>query len=181
MWGLIAPLLAIGGGAYLATQANQRAVNTINPAVAQVQATDNAIAQSGGVGPGATYLRTMVANPQTLTPVQQENLAEMRRANINEIRGSGFAGSGRTASELFKKTDADYINGALQQNKTNAINAADKLQGTSTSAAMAGANAGLQGAEIDANADIATGKIYGQALGDVSSLINRQNKLSTLT
>lgn len=177
MWGLLAPLLAVAGGTYLAIQSNKTAANTVNQAVANAQSAYNTEAQSGGTGPGASYLRTLVASPQTLTPAQQSQLQDLRRSTANELHGSDFAGSGRTAAALFKKSEDDFTNSALQQNQQNAIGAADKLAGTSSTAENAAIQAGLTGAETNANADIATGKIYGQALGDVSSLINRQSKL----
>jgi hypothetical protein len=175
------PLLAIGGGTYLATQANTKAASTVNNAVANVQATDSSIAQSGGTGPGTSYLRSLVAQPQTLDPAQQSELQDMRTSVTNQLHGSDFAGSGQTAAAIFKKTDSDFVNTALQQNKQNAISAADKLSGTSTSAAESGANAGLEGAVTGANAATSNAKVIGQALGDVGSLISRQSKLGALS
>ena len=179
MWNLLLPALAIGGGLFLASNANTQAANTVNAAVSAAQSQDNAIAQSGGVGPGSTYLRSLIMSPGTLTPAQQSQLADLRRSVANQIHGSDFAGSGRTAAALFKKTEGDFVNTALDSNKQQAIGAADKLAGTSDAAATAAAQAGLTGATDIANADIAQGKLYGAALGDVTSLINRQNKANT--
>jgi len=179
MWNLLLPALAIGGGLFLASNANTQAANTVNAAVSAAQSQDNAIAQSGGVGPGSTYLRSLIMSPGTLTPAQQSQLADLRRSVANQIHGSDFAGSGRTAAALFKKTEGDFVNTALDSNKQQAITAADKLAGTSDAAATAAAQAGLTGATDIANADIAQGKLYGAALGDVTSLINRQNKANT--
>lgn len=189
MWSFLAPLLAVAGGTYLATQANSKAANTavagINSAVTQQQSVDNSIAAAGGAGPGTSYLNSLVASPNTLTPDQQNQLKLMRASTINQLRGSGFAGSGKTADALFKSSEDNFTNGALQQNKQNAISAADRLQGTSTQAAEQGAQAGATGAEaaanVEANAGIATGKLYGQALGDIGSYLTRQNKLNTMT
>jgi hypothetical protein len=178
MWNLLLPALAIGGGLFLANRANTQAANTVNAAVQQQQTLDNQIAQSGGVGPGSQYLRSLVVQPNTLTPAQQSQLADLRRSVANQIHGSQFAG-GRTAAALFKQTEDNYVNDALQQNRQQSINAADQLAGTSNKAAEAGAAAGVTGATTVANSDLATGKLYGQALGDVSSLINRQNKAET--
>lgn len=183
MWNLLLPALAIGGGLFLASNANTQAANTVNAAVSAAQSQDNAIAQSGGVGPGSTYLRSLIMSPGTLTPTQQSQLADLRRSVANQIHGSDFAGSGagsgRTAAALFDKTENNFVNTALDSNKQQAITAADKLAGTSDAAATAAAQAGLTGATDIANADIAQGKLYGAALGDVTSLINRQNKANT--
>lgn len=188
MWEMLLPALAIAGGTFLASSANKSAANTavagINNATAIQQATDNSIATSGGVGPGSSYLRSLVADPGALTPAQQEGLAEVRRGVTNQIHGSDFAGSGRTAAALFKDTENNYVNTALQANKSQAINAADRLSSTSTTAAIASAQAGSSAAtatgNIEAQQGIATGKLYGQALGDVSSLISRQSKLNQI-
>ena len=179
MWNILFPALAIGGGLFLASNANTQAANTVNAAVSAAQSQDNAIAQSGGVGPGSTYLRSLIMSPGTLTPAQQSQLADLRRSVANQIHGSDFAGSGRTAAALFKKTEGDFVNTALDSNKQQAITAADKLAGTSDAAATAAAQAGLTGATDIASADIAQGKLYGAALGGVTSLINRQNKANT--
>ena len=125
----------------------------------QQQSVDNSIAQSGGVGPGSTYLRSMVMQPNTLTPAQQTQLADLRRTTANQIHGSDFAGSGRTAAALFDKTENGFVNSAMDQNKQQSISAADKLASTSNAAAEAGAAAGVTGATTEGNADLATGKL----------------------
>ena len=184
MWQLLAGALAVGGGLYLANQADTKAVNTatagINNAAAIQQATDASIAASGGAGPGASYLRSLVASPGTLTPAQQMQLADLRRSTANQLHGSDFAGSGRAAAAVFNKTENEFTNTALAQNKQQAINAADKLEGVSTSAAMAGAQAGAtaadQSANITAQGGLAQGRLYGAALGSVGSLIANQGK-----
>jgi hypothetical protein len=182
MWNLLLPALAIAGGTYLGIQANQNAANTMTAAVRQQQAVDQQIANNANAvaAPAQSYLRGVMATSDTLTPAQVQQL-ELNRLDIkNQIHGSGFAGSGRTAEALFKKGDSDFVNTALDQNRNKAIAAADTLNGRATAADNAllqGAQAGTTGATTVANSEIATGKLYGQALGDVSSLINRQSKL----
>jgi hypothetical protein len=182
------------GGMVTANDANKKANSAIQAGVQQVQATDSNIANqasadaaSGGTGPGASYLRDMIADPGTLTPAQQSQLADLRLSTANQLHGSDFAGNGRTAAAIFQKTEDSFTNTALDQNRQRAVGAATTLTGASTAARgqefnamQAGANAGLQGAETTAANDIATGKIMGQALGDVGSAAAKASKLSTL-
>ncbi|MGD0420558.1 MAG: hypothetical protein ABSA68_13430 [Xanthobacteraceae bacterium] len=187
MWSFLAPALAVAGGTFLAASTNANAANTavqgIQSATQQLQTTDNSIAQTGGVGPGATYLRQVLASPTNLTPEQQYQLQQNRISLANQIHGSDYAGSGRTAAALFKTTDDNFVNTALQANQGRADTAAKQLDATSTQAAESAAQAGATGAtseaNIEANAGLATGKLYGQALGDVTSLVTRQSKLQS--
>jgi hypothetical protein len=198
MWGLLGSAIGAGVslfGAYEGAQANTAAANqaiaTIQPAVAGVQATDTGIAtqanntaRSGGVGPGASYLRSLVANPTTLTPDQQYELGQLRLGVTNQLHSSDFAGSGRAAADLFKTTEDNFVNDAIASNRKFAANAANTLssnsnaaQGAAWNAEQAGAGAGLQGAEttagIQAGAGLANSRLYGQAIGDIGSAITR--------
>ncbi|WOF74130.1 hypothetical protein QMT40_001777 [Parvibaculaceae bacterium PLY_AMNH_Bact1] len=82
---------------------------------------------SAGAAPATSYLRTIIADPGRLTAVQKEGLEEARRGANNQIRGSSFAGSGRTAAAMLRSVDADYINTALEANKSRAAGAAGGL------------------------------------------------------
>ena len=135
-----------------------------------------------------SYLRSVIAEPGTLTPAQVTQLADLRRCVVNQLHGSNFEGSGRTAAALFSKTENDFTNTALDQNRQRAITAAGQLAGNQTEAdraLMAGAQAGSTAAsdigKLTAEGGLATGKLCGGALGDVASLINRQSKLSQVT
>jgi hypothetical protein len=185
MWNLLLPALAIGGGLFLGSQANNKAAAAVNQAAQQQQAVDLSIAQNAQVNaaPGINYLHQVVADADTLTPGQKSQLADSRRAVTNQLHGSDYAGEGRTAAALFKTSEDNFTNTALANNQKAATGAADTLATAPVpgqSALMAAGQAGMNAAEVGANADIAKGKLYGQAIGDVGSLINRNSKLSLL-
>ena len=171
MWNLLLPALAIAGGTYLAANANNSAAAAYTNTANSIAAENQQIA-----APAQSYLRSLIVSPDTLTPAQTKQLQLNRLAIANQIHGSEFAGSGRTAEALFKGQDSDFINTALDQNKNKAVAAADTLQGRQTAADTAL----LSGAQTNATATLANGKLIGGALGDVSSLISRQSKLSSL-
>lgn len=195
MWNMLLPMLLTAGGTFLGMSGNDKAAAGIDKAVAGVQATDNSIANTagqiaaaGGTGPGAAYLRNLVADPNTLNPAQKAQLADLRVSTNNQLHGSDFAGSGRTAAAVFKKTEDDFVNDALASNAHRADSAANTLSSNSNAATgqefnalQAGANAGLTGAENDANLSIANSKLMGSALGDIGSIISKGNKLASLS
>lgn len=185
-----------------ATEAIRRANAVSQEAYRQIQDAN---------APGGTYLRGVVADPGKLTPAQAAQLDELRRGVSNQIRGSTFAGSGRTASALFRKAESDFTNEALERNRQRAFDAASVMAGRGNAAEMAAAglhsnegsqiagltaNLGTNNANLitstgkaagdaeqraglyDANADIANAKLYGQALGDISSAIANQQRES---
>jgi hypothetical protein len=185
-----------------ATAAIQQANEVSQEAYRQIQETN---------APGGTYLRGVVADPGKLTPTQQAQLDELRRSVDNQIRGSQFAGSGRTARSLFRSAETDFANDALEKNKQRAVDAANVMAGRSNAAEMAGAGQTMQvGTNVanltaglgnnsanlisntgkvagdsaaksglyEAQADAANGKLYGQAIGDISSIISNQSRES---
>ncbi|MER9217859.1 hypothetical protein NKI48_02840 [Mesorhizobium sp. M0644] len=95
--------------------------------------------------PGMRFLRNVVANPMKLTSDQKYQLAESRRINAQNIRSSGFAGSGRTAAAMMGKVENDQVNSMLEKNRAAAMNAAGGLA-DSYDASMRGIS-GLQSSE----------------------------------
>jgi len=208
MWQLIGSGLAAIGGTVASLLSNDKATKAIDQGVQGVQAatrvaqaTDSQIAaeadaaaQSGGTGPGTAFLRTLVADPGSLTPAQRSQLADLRASTANQLHGSDFAGNGRTAAAVFGKVEDEFTNNALASNRQQAIGAANTLSSASTAAqgqkftalragadaGITGANAGLKGAEANANNDIATGKLIGQAIGDIGSAATKSTKGMTL-
>lgn len=77
--------------------------------------------------PGLTFFKTLIANPQSLTPEQIYQRDEARRINAQNIRSSGFAGSGRTAASLLRKVDLDFTNRMMEENRDRAFQAAGAL------------------------------------------------------
>lgn len=206
MWNLLLPALATLGGAYISTTANTHAADVASHAVlqgAQIQA--DAIRQGNEqaqatlqqirseTAPGGTYLRQVIADPGELTPQQAAQLVDMRRSVGNTIHSSNFAGSGRTGVALLKKSETDFTNEALQQNRNRADVAAGTMfnAGNSAAAGVAASQAGT-GAAIgkavgdatgkaglyDAQAGLASGNVTGKAIGDIGALIATQGRES---
>lgn len=199
MWDMLLPAVAILGGTIFAANANSKAAETASNATlqaAQVQADaitkGNQQAQQtlqkiqDQAAPAGTYLRQVIAEPGTLTPAQTVQLEDLRRSVGNQIHSSNFAGSGRTAVALFKKSESDFTNEALDQNRQRALTAAGGMYGAATGAATGSANAdintglqvgktfgdaGTRAGLYDAQAGLATGQLTGKAIGDIGSLI----------
>ena len=195
MWSLLGSAVSAIGGTAIGLYENSQANNAIQGGIQAVENTDSQIAgdaantaAQGGVGPGANYLRNMIADPGTLTAAQQSQLADLRTSTANQLHGSDFAGNGRTAAAVFGKTEDSFTNDALTSNRQQAIGAANTLssnsnlaQGREFSAEQGGANAALQGAQSTASNDIATGKLIGGAIGDIGSSAAQASKLQALS
>lgn len=74
--------------------------------------------------PGMSYLRQVVADPESLTPEQRYELERTRDVVGQNIRASGFAGSGRTAAALMRDVEAGVRNSMLASNRATAMQAA---------------------------------------------------------
>jgi hypothetical protein len=100
---------------------------------------------------GTDYLKGVVSEPGELTPAQQTQLEDLRRSVDSQIRGSQFAGSGRSAAALMKKTETDFVNQALENNRNRAMTAATTLNaGNSTATSeLASGQRGLAGRIAD--------------------------------
>lgn len=184
MWNLLLPIALTLGGTYLAGQANKQAAQ-IN-ANAQLQQQQQLLQlqqeQQQQAAPAQAYLRQVMASADDLTPAQRQQLADNRLALTNALHGSPFAGSGRTAAAVFKRADSDFVNTALDQNRSKAINAANTLYGQNNANAF---TAGLRATgatgnigTTNAQAGLATGQLYGKALGDIGSIIANEQRQS---
>lgn len=91
--------------------------------------------------PGTNYLRQVVAEDGGLTPAQRTQLDDLRTQTASAIRGSDYAGSGRTAAALFKKVETDYVNDALDRNRQMQLAAAGQLASGNLNAGGAAAQA----------------------------------------
>jgi hypothetical protein len=199
MWDFLLPAITKIAGAWIATDANKSAAKQANKATtqgAQIQADaireGNVQAQQtldqirAEAGPATGYLRRTIAEPGELTPVQRTQLDEARRTVSNQLRGSSFAGSGRTATAIFRGVESDFVNRALDHNRGRADAAAHKMHGSGTAAAtsVAGLQANLgretgavEGGAVrdvgntNAAATLATGNLTGQTIGDLTSAI----------
>jgi len=130
--------------------------------------------------PGVTHLRGVVADPTTLSPDQTYHLDNLRQNVGNVIRSSGFAGSGRTAAELFREVEGDYVNRALADNRTRADNAAGRLFNVyaNTGGAIANTEAGAgqdigrtigRGGESIADTLISGGEAQAKGIRDIGT------------
>lgn len=113
--------------------------------------------------PATNYLRGVIANPGSLTPQQQQQLTDLRRAAGNQIRTSSIAGSGRTAASLLRRVESDFANDALEKNRARADTAAGAMYTTGTGAANSAA-AGAAGTTAD------IGKTNAAVLGHVGDV-----------
>lgn len=205
-WEFLAPIVTTAIGSAIARNANNTAATTAGNATLQgaeiganairegnqqQQETLNAIRTQAA--PATSYLRGVIADEGSLTPAQMQGLEELRRGVGNQIHSSNFAGSGRTATALFRRAEGDFINDALENNRTRSFNAATGMQGGATSAATGIANSQANtGAAVgklyndattkaglyDAGATVANGKLSGEALGQVSSQIATEQRNS---
>lgn len=84
--------------------------------------------------PAMMYMRDTIAQDGRLTPQQRDALRETRRTVSNMIRGSGFAGSGRTAAGLIRQAETDTVNSMMEANRNRAFQAASTLAGQNMAA-----------------------------------------------
>lgn len=195
MWGAIASI----GGSLLSGLFNSDAADEAAQAQLQAAKIQARMIQQGqkraaktlhkirkAAAPSIPYLQNAVTESGQLTPAQQQQLEDLRRNVSNTIHSSPFAGSGRTAAALFRRAESDFTNEALDRNKARADTAAGRLWGGYTGAAgqiasgqqTAGAQMGAalgQGTAnagmIQAQGTLANGKLFGQAIGDIGSMI----------
>jgi hypothetical protein len=188
---------AIGGaasvaGAVISSNANQAAAEKA-AAGAQAQADaikqGNALAQQrfekvqGDTAGALQYQQETIAGANGLTPQQQAALEDTRRQTNNALAVSGLRGSGRAAVAAVRRTEADFTNNALDQNRRRADQAASSLSGqyfqagnqaanTDVRSGMAQGQANFQTGMIGAEQGIADATQRGRAIGDIASIIN---------
>jgi hypothetical protein len=130
--------------------------------------------------PAVNYFRTTLASPSTLTPDQEDERGELERQTLNQVNRTGLRGSGRAVTSALRRVDADYVNGAMAQNRSRRDAAAGQLSGQYFSAANNLANSegngAVDAATAEANASQANSNLRGQAIGDISGLIASEIK-----
>lgn len=119
---------------------------------------------------GMQYLRSVLADPESLTPDQRAQLIDMRREVGDTIRASGFGGSGRSAAALFKKTETDFTNDVMARNRAAALSAAGMMAGVDN-------NAGLQAAQAAATRGQQIAAIYGGAGGAKANAASQRGSM----
>lgn len=219
LWDSITPSVLTLAGTLYASNANTNAANTASAAALQgAQYTADAIREGNQViressqaaqrtlqqqreqaAPATGYLRTVMANPTELTPLQAQQLEDLRRSTNNTLHSTSFAGSGRTGVSLLRKTESDFRNNAIAQNQGRADSAANTMfssganattgiansQANTGAAIAAGTSAAgkvsgdaiAKGGLYDAQSQIANGSLVGRAMGDItSSIANSQRE-----
>ena len=191
----ISDLFNIGatiGSTYLQTKANKDAAKDIKKAEEErndLIREQNRLAQerydqyTANAAPATSYLRRIIATEGGgLTPGQQLQLEDTRRASRNQLASSGLRGSGRATTAALRQVEADTLGNFATENRNRAQNAANLLQGQGLSATSQAAQTGVntaiqQGQGITASgyaqggSDIANAGLKGQALGDIASIV----------
>jgi hypothetical protein len=130
--------------------------------------------------PAVNYFRTTLASPSTLTPDQEDERGELERQTLNQVNRTGLRGSGRAVTSALRRVDADYVNGAMAQNRSRRDTAAGQLSGQYFSAAdnlARGEGDAIEGAaSAGAQAGINNASLRGQAIGDIGGLIASEIK-----
>ncbi|WP_341702641.1 hypothetical protein [Ferrovibrio sp.] len=145
---------------------------------------DDIAAQTAGAN---SYLRSIYANPEGLSPLQQQERDELRRTTANRLATSGLRGAGRAQVAAFRATDSDFTNRAISDNFRRADAAAAQQSGQGYSAASQAAGldaatgravgtAAANSAEADANAGLATASSNTRALTDLAGFIASETK-----
>jgi hypothetical protein len=191
------PAVASLGGAAIGAFANSGASKSYTKALKQAnklrakalnQAQTIYEDQREQAEPAVQYLRDVVANPVGgLYPDQVAAQMEARRQALNDISRSGLRGSGRAVTAGLKSVDSDFVNDALAQNRQNRMGAAGALSGQSFQAGSNAARAMISGGDAaadtaenigatQANTGTANAQLFGNALGDIGSLIASEVK-----
>ena len=198
---LIAGLASLAGGVIgaignakatsAANAATDRQTEAIREGNAQAQARYDQNFKAGA--PGIDYLRTQVGNDGGLTPLQQEQLNDTRRATENSLAGGGLRGSGRARVSALRKVEGNVRNQFLESNQSRAAGAAGTLAsgafGANNASAAASMNEGRalsgiygQQGENNANRAIGDASIAANALGDAAGAFDpglRKSRYST--
>ena len=134
---------------------------------------------------GVSHLRSVVANPEQLTPLQRQRLDEARQRTVTGLAGSGLSGSGRAKFEAVRGVESDFFNRINEQNIGRGDRAASQLARANFDTTRQAANidrdptapglearADTQGAE----SDLANKLLTGQAIGDIAGIIAADRK-----
>lgn len=193
--------LALGGAnvysSYVAQDANIEAARLANEgAMANAEAIreGNRRAQErfetlqAQSAPAQSYLRrTMVEAPSTLTPMQKQQLDDLRRDTTATLAANGLRGAGRATVAAVRATESDFRNRAFDSNRARSDRAASQLANqfatASTNAAMLDQDTGkaigtgMNTAGVNAaGATTANAGLRGQAIGDIASLVRTELK-----
>lgn len=134
---------------------------------------------------GVSRLRSVVANPEQLTPLQKQQLAEARQQTITSLSGAGLSGSGRAKFEAVRGVESDFFNRVNEANIGRADRAASQLAGANFDATRQAANIDrdarapvleAQAGTQDAQSNLANSLLTGQAIGNIAGIISADRK-----
>lgn len=171
-------------------EANERNAAAVEAANREAQARYEQLAADAA--PGVTYLKKLASNdPYSLTPGQEQYLAQQRRETANSLSRSGLRGSGRAVTTALREVDSNSRANLIDSNLARSDGAAGQLAGMTLPANSGAANYGVDAArygtgalgtnaETQGSADIANEQLTSTGLADiggaVSSLIKEGRK-----
>ncbi len=193
-WDFLPTALSVAATLYgtkQASDANNKAAQTLS--AAQTAGTNAAVAglntakqvtqaNQGAASPGLLAEQAIVNRGTTLTPAQEQAVADSRTTAINAMNGTGLRGSARATAATIADVDKRERDNFMQQNQNNANTAAGTLTGDyfnagnnlATNATNTGAviSQGLTNTgDVNASNQIGQGKMAGQAIGDIGATI----------
>ncbi len=193
--------LFMGGAALLgqsqASKANKRAAEIAaeaerNSTAAIVQGNQQAQARFDQLStqgqPGMDYLRTVTgADPNVLTPQQQLQMEDLRRASTQQLAASGLRGSGRAVTASLRQVEQAGMGDMIAGNQRRSDAAASQLAGIgSNSQVAAGQTQQATGQAIGqgiqstgntlANAELANAGTNASTMGAIASIFANDAK-----
>lgn len=170
-----------------AAEANARALEQQAQAIREgnTEAAARFAEQAAKTEIGVSRLRSVVANPEQLTPLQKQQLDEARQRTITSLSGAGLSGSGRAKFEAVRGVESDFFNRINEANIGRADRAASQLAGANFDATRQAANidrdvvpAGIdaQAAVQEPGANFVNKLLTGQAIGDIAGIISADRK-----
>lgn len=192
-------------GSKIAQEGNRKAQEIARDAEREATARESALIREGNAAaqerldaqaalalPGQTALRRIVAaDPNVLTPQQEEALADARRSTVNALNTSGLRGSGRATLSALRGVESDFRTGAGETNARLRQDAANRLAGTNTATNLRAATfdvaegnrlGGVEGGglrnvgAIESSIEPANAALRGQTLGDIAAIISSDEK-----
>lgn len=144
-----------------------RMIDEINAGVSRARDIYSGVQQETAAGP--SYFREIFAQPNRLTPAQEQAREDLRRrvTESSQVAGSALRGSGRSFVEAMRAVEGDFTNNALAQNEARR-----------DAAARVFATPYFNSAGSAASAEATRGQQVGQAIADQG--VNSANSLRSV-
>jgi hypothetical protein len=193
-WDFLPTVLQIGASIYGADQASKSKKQaaqigaTAEKASVDAQlkglemAKEQLAINRAAASPGLLATQEIINRGSTLTPEQEQAVADSRTQSLNALKGSSLRGSARATSAVVSDTDRRVRQGFMDANLNRSATAATGLAGQYFGAGDSLANAAKIGGDVVSQGLIKTGDIQGanvigqgavsgQAIGDVGAII----------